>query len=236
MIKGIVRCILGDNVVESIKDAIVRRRIRQYGTKAIDVLGQVASEYNKTYWLAFGTLLGAYREKGFIKNDDDIDTAMFCSDITAEFVETLCKRGFQLEHCLLTGDHKFCQVSFKYHKISFDIYGFNHKGDNNAEVVGFIPRALHGKDWDESFELNRFKVLLVTMPFGGVEKTEFLGIKTCIPKQTELFLRKHYGEDFMTPIKGKKGSSRETLEEIPIEKMTASIVSLEDMLRAIKGE
>lgn len=234
MIKGIVRRILGDNTVESIKEAIVRRRIRLYGTKAIDVLGELAAEYNKTYWLAFGTLLGAYREKGFIKNDDDIDTAMFCSDITSEFIESLCKRGFQLAHCLLTGDHNFCQVSFKYHNISFDIYGFNKKGDDNSEIVGFIPRALHGKDWDESFKLNKFKVLLVTMPFGGVQETKFLDIKANIPKQTELFLRKHYGEDFMTPIKGKKGNSRETIEEIPIDQMTASIVPLDEMLKLIK--
>lgn len=234
MIKRIVRSVLGDNTVESIKEAIVRRRIRLYGTKAIEALGFVASKSNKPYWLAFGTLLGAYREKGFIKNDDDIDTAMFCSDITADFINSLCQKGFQLEHCLLTGDNKFCQVSFKYHKISFDIYGFNKKGNNDSEVIGFIPRALHGKDWKEAFALNKFKVLLVTMPFGGTLETDFLGIKTSIPKQTELFLKKHYGEDFMTPIKGKKGNSKETIEEIPIEQMTASIVSLEEMLSAIK--
>lgn len=228
------RKILGAKTVDSFKDFLVHCRIKMFGRKAIEVFGKVAASHGKIYWLAFGTLLGGYREKGFIKNDDDIDTAMFCSDITSEFIDSLCKKGFKVEHCLLTDDKQFFQVALKYRKISFDIYGFRRKDSDDTEVVGFIPRALHGKNWDESFKLNKFKILLVTMPFGGVRESDFLGVKALIPKQTERFLRKHYGEDFMTPIKGKKGSSRETIREIPIEEMTASIVPLEVALRSVE--
>lgn len=233
MLKRLIRRIIGNEDVERLKDSLVRYRIRLFGKKAIKVFGEVVAEHNKIYWLAFGTLLGAYREKGFIKNDDDLDVAMFCKDITSDFVASLQKKGFKIDHCLLTDDKRFCQIAFKYHKISFDIYGFKTVDNNENNIVGFIPRALHGKNWDESFEKNQFKILLVTMPYGGIEETDFLGIKALIPKQTEMFLRMHYGEDFMTPIKGKKGNSRETIREIPIEEMTASIVPLELMLKSL---
>lgn len=41
---------------------------------------RVCKKYNLTYFLAYGTLLGAVRENGFIPWDDDIDTLMPYSD------------------------------------------------------------------------------------------------------------------------------------------------------------
>lgn len=47
----------------------------------LHVLDKVCEENGLRYWLAFGTLLGAVRHKGFIPWDDDIDVYMTMSDL-----------------------------------------------------------------------------------------------------------------------------------------------------------
>ncbi len=41
---------------------------------------QVCREYNLTYFVFYGTLLGAARHQGFIPWDDDIDVVLFRDD------------------------------------------------------------------------------------------------------------------------------------------------------------
>ena len=92
---------------------------------------------------------------------------------------------------------------------------------------------MHDKNWTEAFNLNKFKILLVNMNYDGFVDTHFKNLIVSIPRNSEVFLRKHYGDDFMTPIPGKKGSSRETICEIPIEKLTASIVTREQLFERL---
>ena len=231
MLKQIARNILGDNIVKRINTKIQRFAMLMYGEKAIAEFDTVFRSLKLDYWLAFGTLLGAYREKDFIK--DDIDTAMYCTDITPEVIDKLEEKGFIFEHAILTDDNLYCQISFKYHGVSFDIYGFRKGLSSEKLITGFIPRALHDKNWTEAFNLNKFKILLVNMNYDGFVDTHFKNLIVSIPRNSEVFLRKHYGDDFMTPIPGKKGSSRETICEIPIEKLTASIVTREQLFERL---
>ena len=44
--------------------------------RILQVFNAFAKEHDLTYWIGYGTLLGAARHKGFIPWDDDIDLVM----------------------------------------------------------------------------------------------------------------------------------------------------------------
>lgn len=69
----------------------------------IQLLRIFSKECNKlgiSYWLDFGTLLGAVRHKGFIPWDDDLDISMLRSDynrVLLELKNTLSSYGIEME-------------------------------------------------------------------------------------------------------------------------------------------
>ena len=57
-----------------------RDELRETQISILDYFASICQKYNLTYWLHFGTLLGAVRHKGYIPWDDDIDVAMLRED------------------------------------------------------------------------------------------------------------------------------------------------------------
>lgn len=56
------------------------RIMQQCDAVLLSIFDAVCKKYNLTYWLDSGTLLGAFRHKGFIPWDDDMDVAMLRAD------------------------------------------------------------------------------------------------------------------------------------------------------------
>ena len=68
----------------------------------INILSYVASlceKHNLRYFLAYGTLIGAIRHKGFIPWDDDIDIAMPRDDYNRLLDIMRCEKGKYDEKC-----------------------------------------------------------------------------------------------------------------------------------------
>lgn len=68
--------------------------LQQIGLEALEAMDAACKEQGISFGLEFGTMLGAYRENGFIPFDDDIDLTMMASDCTREFENILMKYGF----------------------------------------------------------------------------------------------------------------------------------------------
>ena len=79
----------------------VLRDIQLADLRILREIGRVAREANLTWWIDFGTLLGAVRHGGFIPWDDDIDICMVREDY-ARFVEVFnrLKQDDELEAVL----------------------------------------------------------------------------------------------------------------------------------------
>ena len=52
------------------------RQIQLVMLRLLKIFDKICQEYNLTYWVDAGTLLGAIRHKGFIPWDDDLDVIM----------------------------------------------------------------------------------------------------------------------------------------------------------------
>lgn len=105
----------------------------------LDEFQKFLGENNLSYWIDFGTLLGAIRHKGFIPWDDDIDIAMKRDDYE-KLIELLYNKDNNYNFELLFENNKRnkCFVKIKHKKsknLFIDIfpYDFYHSRLNDKE-------------------------------------------------------------------------------------------------------
>ncbi len=169
------------------------RNLHQNGAEALHILHQAFSEAGITYWLEFGTLLGAIREHDFIPTDDDIDIGVFYSDCK-KVQETLLKAGFRLKREIRVEDGtKGFEQTYMFRKIPIDIF-FNHKTESDElffHSFTFINDGKHPK--------NACIVEKITIPFTGVMEYPFKNKVLSVPTDYKAHLLAHYGPDYMIP-------------------------------------
>lgn len=226
MIKNLIRKLLGNKKLETFAKKISVWRLKRYGYECLRNFDELLSHRGIHYWLMYGTLLGAVREHGFIPHDDDIDVGMFCKDINSDLVYLLSKRGFVFKRVEITSDNKYRMMTFSYHGISFDIYGYNFDENTDNMIIGFQVYPLEGGDWMSSRKENLYRVCLTHQKYDGIERCSFGKNSLAIPKNAHVLLCKLYGEDYMTPLKGKKAFKSSIIEILPIETIHAKIVPL----------
>ena len=71
------------------------RNFRKHSKDTLLALDSVFRGLSIPYWLDFGTLLGAVREKDFIQHDLDIDVGMWLLDRTPLLQKSLEEAGFR---------------------------------------------------------------------------------------------------------------------------------------------
>ena len=123
-------------------------------------LKRVCELNNLTYYIVFGTLLGAVRHKGFIPWDDDIDVCMRYDDYKR--LEEICKKDLSSDFFLQTADNDpQSHLTFKRlrlnattlihedfvdcdinHGIPLDVYPLYNLSDNATERKKQIKAAM----------------------------------------------------------------------------------------------
>ncbi len=93
------------------------------GIEALTMFDKCLSDNGYLYSLGAGTLLGAIREKGFIKHDEDIDIFMWIEDYSLELINLLKSSGFYLRHSYsIENDSWGREDSFVYKGVQVDIF------------------------------------------------------------------------------------------------------------------
>ena len=134
------------------------------------------------FTLGYGTLLGAIREKGFIKHDIDIDIIGFNEEEVVRCIPKLAEVGLMLVRL----EKKQATYSFMKDDVYIDIYiKKEYKGVINLFYVNLLGRPFPKKFLKEFTEI------------------KFIEENFSIPKNHEGLLEYWYGKDWRIPIANK---------------------------------
>ena len=141
---------------------------------------KVLDEEGVTFWLTFGTLLGAIRDKDFISIDDDVDLLVRHEDLLPKFKilkEKFIDLGFIVRN------------AYKKVGIKMNLYRYSQK--NSIEGVVLKGKYLVSKSFRHPSKF-----------FEELETVKFKDIEVRVPSPPEGYLSFLYN-DWKTPIKAK---------------------------------
>lgn len=166
----------------------------KYGLDALRIFHETAEDYGIKYTLAFGSVLGAIREHGFIKYDLDIDTFMCIDDLNNSFISSLLERGFKWYCCYsISGDKLGREDTFVYKGCHLDVFYLYKINDETSYCCDFVSTGE-----DHSIIPRR-----IILPLSGLDRRleRFESLMVYVPKNAEEFCEYRYGPTYMVPDK-----------------------------------
>lgn len=180
-----------------------REHLHQNGLKALEVFDSVMTENGFKYSLAFGTLLGAVREKGFIKHDADIDVFMWIEDYKSTLKDCLLKQGFSYSHTFSIENDKYGKEdTIEFEGVQIDIFYIYPpiQGRTLPYCCDFI---VHQDCLSREHSVRKYGGVLprrIEIPMSSdVIRAPFESLMLPVLTNAKEFLRFRYGNDFMTP-------------------------------------
>jgi phosphorylcholine metabolism protein LicD len=162
-----------------------------------DALDQI----NINYTLAFGTMLGAVREHGFIKHDLDIDLMIWIEEYSEIIPERLKKAGFELVKNYTVDDRETgYEETYKRDGIGIDVFYLYTQDDGLPYCCDFLtfPDCA-----SIEYSIKRHGGLMprkLELPYTKErKKVIFENLELYIPDNAHEILRFRYGDDYMIP-------------------------------------
>ncbi len=153
------------------------------------------------YSLAYGTMLGAVREQGFIKHDADLDVFMWSDSINKGVKESLEKCGFRLTRWMLVENGKYGrEESYEYNSVSIDIFYVFPSENGKNYICWFRPLNGYPTLRISMNEAGAIKTLIDFLPFTrNYKNIPFEGLSLPVFSNAEDILVACYGSNYMTP-------------------------------------
>lgn len=144
-------------------------------------------------WLDFGTLLGAYREKGLIKHDLDMDFGIIIDDYEKFKIQeqNLFNKGFKKTR-ELKYDGEIVELSYDYKGLNVDFILYKKEDEYIKSIVVLYLFDFFNRPC--KFDSREYRI-----KFDGITSTTIEGVTVFIPKNTHEYLEYQYEKDFLTP-------------------------------------
>ena len=176
---------------------------RKKGLIVLDYFDKMMTENGYKYSLAFGTLLGAVREKGFIKHDEDIDIFMWIEDYNESFVNCLLQHGFKFYHTFSVDNDKLGKEdTIVYDGVQIDIFYIYPpiEGRTLSYCCDFV---VHPDCLSRRHSVLKYGGLLprrLEIPMSrDIVRVPFETLSLPIMANAHELLSYRYGEDYMIP-------------------------------------
>ena len=188
----------------SYKQTLENKRRKLFLKNAYSVMADfddALSSIGVNYSLAFGTLLGAVREGGFIKHDLDLDTAIWYEDYSSLIQEVLESHGFILSHSfMLEGGKKGMEETYVKDDVSVDIF-YVYSAINHYPYMCLWSAVEGTTTVKESMQQHGFvEVGRLELPFSKeTQRIKFGPLQLPAITNRLDFLEKRYGPNYMIP-------------------------------------
>lgn len=184
--------------INRLKFEVQARRMRRNGLQMLAAAQEALDNMHVRAFLTYGALLGAYRDKGFISYDPDIDLGILAQEIPADLHERMAYAGFKLYKQGVLANGQVFEETYIYNKLHLDIFYYFQEGNDYYSI---IARKHESKEWKEANATDGFPCDRSYVPTCEFEKREFLGLQVYMPTDTDGWLRAIYSDSYMTPIK-----------------------------------
>lgn len=154
---------------------------QQVALKVLSSAVRALNDGGVSYWLTDGTLLGFYRENGFISHDSDIDLAVPINAYSDVIFKEMESQGFAFVR-QLGAVGKGLELTFQKNAVNVDIFFFYREAG----------RLFHSA-WLKDLEIRYYYE-----PF-ELKVTVFNGLVVNVPADTKSYLVQKYGPDWATP-------------------------------------
>lgn len=188
-----------------------KKEIQAFQSHALSVLEEfdiIMKKYDTPYCLFWGSLIGAVRERGFIKHDFDIDVAIWYSDYEDTIKDALISNGFKhKQRFLVDGGKNGMEDTFEKNGVAIDIFYFYEDIGDKAYCCSF--NYINGEvTWEDCFK--KYGTVDTYKFYFDLPKTfiytPFETIHLPIPENYDQILRSHYGPGYLVPDPSWKGN------------------------------
>jgi phosphorylcholine metabolism protein LicD len=178
-----------------------RKQFQKHAVVVLETFDKCLTEIGVNYSLAFGTMLGAVREKGIIKHDLDLDVVLWVEDYTPNIRKKLQERGFRLVHELLVADGlKGREESYSLHGVKIDLFFIYPAIDEFPYCCDFYKCEGTSSFKDSMKKYGRLNARRLQLPWKkDFVRVPFERLTLPICKNFHEILSFRYGLDYMTP-------------------------------------
>ena len=203
------------NLINKIKNRKKKRYVQKYGLEAIVKMDEAFSEMGCKMFPVFGTLLGAYRDHGFIPYDFDLDVGVINNSLPNDYHQKLNEKGFALlRQYYVQNNNLVLEETYCWKKVSVDLFIFFEEGNT---YVTYGTRKHEYKDWKLANKEDGFPVACQIVDRCDFKRKDFLGHPIYMPEKTHEWLVDMYTDTYMTPIKNFDDSNKERRVIFPME-------------------